>query len=157
MLSPQLKNTDSVFLLQLTWKERSPCQVQKKEESPLLAAGESGCHSNEPLPKSTHYMAFELDFLCVYTPEALSPPCLPPTCLPDFSPGKHHRRQPLTTSFKVRSYLPLGCIIFTCWLTLGRAQWVPRVKSPLSAVWGEAMKNTHLSSDLARCKCMQNH
>lgn len=50
--------------------------MQKKEESLLLAAGESGCHSNELLPKSTHYMAFELDFLCVYTPVALIPPLL---------------------------------------------------------------------------------
>lgn len=56
--------------------------MQKKEGSPLLAAGESGCHSNKLLPKSTHYMAFELDFLCVYTPAALIPPALLTTNLP---------------------------------------------------------------------------
>lgn len=107
-LSPQSKNTNPVFLPQVTWKERSPCQVQKKEESPLLAAGESGCHSNELLPKSTHYMAFELDFLCVYTLVALIPPCLPSTCLPGFSPRKAPLKAAIDYSFQGQSRLVPG-------------------------------------------------
>ena len=63
-------------------RERSSRQVQRKETTPpptlLLAAGEWGCHSNELLPKSTHYTVFEFDFLlCIHL--AAPFPVLPPT------------------------------------------------------------------------------
>ena len=76
-LCPDLnKRTPTLsFLSDIEGEELPP---GSEERNPLLAAGEWGCHSNELLPKSTHYMVFESDFLlCIHL--AAPFPVLPST------------------------------------------------------------------------------
>lgn len=93
--------------------------MQKKKENPLLAAGETGCHSNELLPSPL--MLWLLNELPPVYPSSSS---ISPAHLPGFSLKNLLSRESLTPAPappQGQSTCLCDGTVFT-WLTVGRVQ-----------------------------------